>query len=205
MASSYYPRRIGYGIGAFFFALIFGIFVLSFFLDDIIRPRIERAMNEKLKGYHTTLPHAHLQLLGGRLTLEGLKIIQEKDPVPPVAHIDKMQFTIQWRELFSGQVVADVLLAGPRIRIDTRQFQAEKTSKTPVRQEGWQEALESIYPFKINRFRINDGDLTYIDANDPRHPLWLEQLSFTADNIRNIHYKANQYPSPITSVTKVFG
>jgi hypothetical protein len=205
MAFSYYPRRIGYGIGAFFLALIFGIFVLSFFLDEIIRPRIERAMNEKLRGYHTTLRHAHLQILGGRLTLQGLKIIQEKDPLPPVAHIDKMQFTIQWRELFSGQVVADVLLAGPKVRIDTRQLQAEKTSKTPVRQEGWQDALENIYPFRINRFRISDGDLTYIDANDPQHPLRLEQLSFTADNIRNIHYKANQYPSPIHAKTKVFG
>src|SRR5208282_4051961 len=85
MAFSYYPRRIGYGIGAFFLAGIFGLFVLSFFLDEIIRPRIERAMNEKLKGYHTTLPHAHLQLLGGRLTLQGLKIIQEHHPSPPVA------------------------------------------------------------------------------------------------------------------------
>lgn len=205
MASTYYRRRIGYGIGAFIFGLIVSVFILSFFLDGIIRPRIERAMNEKLKGYHTTLPHAHLQIIGGRLTLSGLKIIQEKDPIPPVAHIDKMQFRIQWRELFSRHIVADVLLVSPRVRIDTRQFQAEKTSKTPVRQEGWQEALENIYPFKINRFRISDGNLTYIDANDPQHPLRLEQLSFTADNIRNIHYQANQYPSPIHAKTKVFG
>jgi Domain of Unknown Function (DUF748) len=205
MASTYYRRRIGYGIGAFFVVLIVSLFILSFFLDGIIRPRIERAMNEKLKGYHTTLPHAHLQIIGGRLTLRGLKIIQEKDPIPPIAHIDKMQFTIQWRELFSGHVVADVLLVSPRVRVDTRQFQAEKTSKTPVRQEGWQDALENVYPFKINRFRISNGDLTYIDANEPQHPLRLEQLSFTADNIRNLHYKANEYPSRIHAKTKVFG
>ena len=113
MLSNHYGRRIGYGIGVFFVALIAGLFVLSFFLDGIIRPRIEKAMNEKLKGYHTTLPHAHLQILGGRLTLRGLKIIQENHPTPPVAQIDTMQFTIQWRELFTGHVVADVLLVRP--------------------------------------------------------------------------------------------
>ena len=61
-----------------------------------------------------------------------------------------MQFTIQWRELFSGHVVADVLLVRPKVRIDTAQFQAEKQDKVPLRQKGWQDALENIYPFKIN-------------------------------------------------------
>ena len=202
---STYTRRIGYSIGGLFVALLVGAFVLSFFLDGIIRPRIERAMNEKLKGYHTTLPHAHLQLIGGRLTLRGLRIIQEKAPRPPVAHIDKMQFTIQWRELFSGHVVADVLLVRPQVHVDTRQFEAEKTSRVPVRKEGWQDALANVYPFKINRFRISDGDLTYIDANDPQRPLHVEDLNFTADNIRNLHYKSDQYPSRIRATATVFG
>ncbi len=162
-------------------------------------------MNEKLKGYHTSLPHAHLQIIGGRLTLSGLKIIQEKDPTPPIAHIDTMQFTIQWRELFTGHVVADVLLVRPRVRADTRQFQAEKSNKVPVRQEGWQEALENIYPFKINRFRISDGDLVYIDADEPKRPLHIEHLYFSADNIRNLHYRSDEYPSPIHVKAVVFG
>ncbi len=126
-----------------------------------------------------------------------LKIIQEKDPTPPVAHLDEMQFTIQWRELLTGHVVADVLMARPKVRVDTRQFEAEKTNQVPVRQEGWQDALENIYPFKINRFRITDGDLVYIDANDPTRPLHLQHLYFSADNIRNLHYKSDEYPSPI--------
>jgi hypothetical protein len=204
MVSSHYGRRIGYGIGVFFLALIAGLFILSFFLDGIIRPRIERAMNEKLTAYHTTLPHAHLQILGGRLTLSGLKIIQEHHPTPPVAHIEKMQFTIQWRELFSGHVVADVLLVRPKVRINTAQFQSEKKDKVPLRQKGWQDALDSVYPFKINKFRIRDGDVTYIDANDPQRPLHLTQLSFIADNIRNLHYKENEYPSPIHVSAVVF-
>jgi len=204
MAFNRYSRRVGFGIGGFFLALIFGLFILSFFLDGIIRPRIERAMNEKLKGYHTTLPHAHLQILGARLTLRGLKVIQEKKPTPPVAVVDRMQFTIQWRELVAGHIVADVLLVRPTVRIDTAQFQAEKKDKVPLRQKGWQDALESVYPFKINKFRIIDGDVTYVDANDPQRPLHVKNLYFTADNIRNLEYKGNEYPSPIQVTAVVF-
>jgi len=204
MSPSNYGKRIGFGFAAFIVVLLVGVFISSFFLDGFIRPRIERAMNEKLIGYHTTLPHAHLQIIGGRLTLRGLKIIQEKKPTPPVAVVDKMQFTIQWRELFGGHVVADVLLADPIVRIDTAQFKAEKQDKVPLHKKGWQAALENVYPFKVNRFRITNGDVNYIDANDPQRPLHLQHLYFTADNIRNIHAKENEYPSPIQVRGAVF-
>ncbi len=203
MASNGY-RRVGYAISVFFVALIVGLFILSFFLDGIIRPRIETAMNEKLKGYHTTLPHAHLQIVGGRLTLRGLRIVQQHHPTPPVASIARMQFTIQWRELFAGHLVTDVLVTRPTVRIDTAQFQAEQKDKIPLRQKGWQDALQNVYPFKVNRFRISDGDVTYIDANDPKRPLHLEHLSFTADNIRNLHYPTDEYPSSIRVSAMVF-
>jgi hypothetical protein len=42
------------------------LFVVSFFLDDIIRARTQAAMNQRLKGYHVALGRAHLQLVGGR-------------------------------------------------------------------------------------------------------------------------------------------
>ena len=32
-------------------------------------------MNRKLKGYHVTLGHAHLQLIRLRLTLRGLVVV----------------------------------------------------------------------------------------------------------------------------------
>ena len=173
MSSTNYGRRIVRGVGLILLGLIVGVFILSFFLDEIISPAHRARDERETNGYHTTLPHAHLQLLGGRLTLRGLKIIQEHHPTPPVAHVETMQFRIQWRELLTGHVVADVLLVRPHVRIDTAQFQAEKQSNVPLRQKGWQDALENVYPFKINKFQIRDGDVVYVDANDPHHPLHL--------------------------------
>jgi hypothetical protein len=78
------------------------LFIASYFLDDIIRARTQAAMNQKLKGYHVALGHAHLQLVGGRLTLSEIKIIQQAHPRPPIAEIATMRFRIEWKELLGG-------------------------------------------------------------------------------------------------------
>jgi hypothetical protein len=185
-------------------ASVVALFIVSFFLDDIIRARTQATMNQKLKGYHVALGHAHLQLVGGRLTLSEIEIIQQAHPRPPIADIEMMRFHIQWKELLSRRVVADVLLWCPELHIDRTQFAAEKKDRVPLKQKGWQEALESAYPFKINRFIIEDGDIVYIQ-NTVSPPLHVARLNFTTDNIRNIHAPNNTYPSKLHADLVIFG
>jgi len=200
---AYRRHRVLFWMGGFCGCLITALFIASFFFDDIIRIRTQAAMNRKLSGYHVALDHAHLQLVGGILTLKGLRIIQLAHPHPPVADIMMLRFHIQLKELFSRRLVADVRLHRPRIHIDQTQFVSEKNSKVPLRQKGWQDALEAAYPFKINRIAIDDGDVVYIqDTVNP--PLHLAGLSFTADNIRNIHAPDNDYPSRFHASLVIF-
>ncbi len=183
--------------------LILAIFIASYFLDPIIRSRVENTMNEKLVGYHTSLARAHLQLLNGSLTLSGLLVKQNKHPSPPVADLPVMGFHIQWSELVLGRVVADVVLDSPHVHINLTQLRTESADPVPLSQKGWQDAVQSVYPFKINRFRIRDGEATYIDT-DPNNPLYLKNISLRADNIRNIRSQHQLYPSPFHASAVVF-
>jgi hypothetical protein len=193
-ARAYRKHRLLFWSGGIFAMLILALFIASFFLDDMIRARTQVAMNQNLKGYHVALAHAHLQLVGGILTLNGLKVLQQAHPHPAVVDVAMMRFHIQVKALFSRRVVADVLLSHPKVHIDQTQLVAQKKDKVPLRQKGWQDALEAAYPFKINRFTIENGDVVYIqDAVNP--PLHLAKLNFTTDNIRNIHAPNNIYPS----------
>jgi hypothetical protein len=201
---AYREHRVLFWVGGIFAALVVALFIASFFLDDIVRARTQAAMNQKLKGYHVALAHAHLQLVGGILTLNGLKLTQQAHPHPAVADFPMMRFHIQVKELFSRRVVADVLLSHPKIHIDQTQLVAEKKSSVPLRQKGWQDALEAAYPFKINRFTIEDGDVVYIQ-NAVNPPLHLAKLNFTTDNIRNIHAPNNVYPSRFHANLVIFG
>lgn len=183
--------------------LVVAVFIASYLLDPILRTRLEGAMNERLIGYQTRLGRAHVQLLSGTLTLSGLVVSQNAHPTPPVAVLPQMKFSIQWRELLSGRIVADLLLTHPNVHINLTQLRAEKADPVPLSKKGWQDAVEAIYPFKINLLRIENGEATYIDT-DPQRPLHLSAISIRADNIRNIHYKGDIYPSPFHADSIVF-
>jgi hypothetical protein len=184
-------------------ALLIAIFVFSYFIDPIVRARVEITMNRELHAYHTQLARAHLQLLGGSLTLKGLTISQNAHPEPPVAKIEQLQLQIQWHELLFGHVVANVLLQHPALHINLTQLREQRAGKVSLRQVGWQEALQKIYPFKINRLEIPDGEVVYEDT-DPTHPLHLKKLRFVADNIRNFHPPDATYPSTIHAEAIIF-
>ncbi|MFZ0676239.1 DUF748 domain-containing protein [Candidatus Binatus sp.] len=195
--------RVAGWIVAALVVLVFAVFVASYFLDPIVRSRVENTMNQKLVGYHTRLGHAHLQLLSLTLILNDLVVKQNAHPSPPVADFPQMTFDVQWRELVLGRVVGQVLLNHPHVHINLIQLEAQNASKVPLRKEGWQEAIQSVYPFKINLFRVEDGGATYIDT-DPDRPLYLKDIELRADNIRNIRSKDQRYPSPIWAKSTVF-
>lgn len=177
--------------------------VTPFFIDPIIRSSVERNMNERLKGYETHVAGAHLKLFDGELSLRDVTLIQKAHPRLPVGCFPVMSIEIQWSELFIGHIVADLLLFHPRLRIDLTQLRTEEHDKVPLSKKGWQDAIESIYPFRVNRLTVDDADVTYVDT-DPKRPLRLEHLYIMAGNIRNLRTPDAVYPSPITAETAVF-
>jgi hypothetical protein len=179
-------------------------YIASFFLDEPLRRTTERKVNRDLKGYQVKIPVLHVQLIGLSLTLKGLTIIQEAHPNPPVAYFPYLKASIHWREILSGKLVAEFDLRQPNLHINLPQLEHETANKTPVKKRGWQQAVEDIYPLKINLLNISDASITYIDQ-DPKRPLVLSHLNITADNIRNIHLPDKVYPSPFHLDTVIFG
>ncbi len=190
--------------GVIIVLVLIGLFIGSFFLDGFLRPRLEARMNTSLNGYKVTLGHAHLQLLGLRLTLKRLIVVQDAHPSPPVAEIQSIRFHVYWTALISGHVLANVSIWNPQFHINLPQLATEVHSETPLRKRGWQDALESVYPFKINRLAIHDGDIVYIDTQDPK-PLHVANLNFITNNIRNIKEPNNVYPSSFFGNMEIFG
>jgi Domain of Unknown Function (DUF748) len=196
--------RVAVWTGVIIVLILIGLFIGSFFLDGFLRPRLEARMNTSLKGYHVTLGHAHLQLISLRLTLERLIVLQNAHPSPPVAKFPLIRFHLHWAELIHGHILASVGMWNPQIHINLPQLVTEARSKTPLRKRGWQDALASVYPFKINRLAVHNGDIVYIDTQDS-HPLHLANLNFITDNIRNIEEPNNVYPSSFSGSMVIFG
>lgn len=194
-------RLRGVGIAAAALLVLFGA---SYLLDEPLRGYMEKKINAPLRGYSVRLSGAHFQPIGFALTLKGVTVLQQANPDPPIARFPALRFDIYLREILRGKVVAEAALERPEVRIDLRQYRVEAKSPIPLKELGWQQAVEAIYPFKINVVTIRDGALTYIDQ-DPRKPLRLTRLNLKANNIRNIRLPENVYPSSFRMETAIFG
>lgn len=180
------------------------LYIASYFIDEPLRRITEQKVNRDLKGYSVRIPELHLQLIGLSLTLKGLTITQQAHPNPPVAYFPYLKASVHWREILSGKLVGELDIDRPRLNINLPQLESEVASKVPMKKKGWQQAVEDIYPLKINLLEITDGNITYIDQ-DPNRPLVLSHLNITADNIRNIHLPDKVFPSPFHLDTNIFG
>jgi len=185
-------------------ALIFLLYCASFFLDGPLRSITEEKMNRDLKGYSVRLPGLHIQLIGLSVTLKGLNISQQAHPDTPFIEIPVLKASIHWSGILSGRLVAEFRLNQPKININLQQLRQEAANKVSIKERGWQQVVEDIYPLKINSLKINDASITYIDQ-DPKRPLILRHFNLQAINIRNIHLPDQVYPSTFHLDTAIFG
>jgi uncharacterized protein involved in outer membrane biogenesis len=148
----------------------------SFFIEEPLRGHMERALNAELQGYTVRLAAIAFHPVGFSITLKDLTIAPNAHPQLPVAQFSQLHASVHWQALLHGRLLADFVLRQPHVRIDHTQLQQEASKKVSLKDEGWQQALEAIYPLKINHFRIENGDLTYID-DDPKRPLHISQLN----------------------------
>jgi hypothetical protein len=185
-------------------ALAVLLFAASFFVDEPLRRSIERRMNDRLEGYDVRLPKLHVRVFSLSIAIDGLIVRQKAHPEPPVLRIERLTTSVHWRALLSGRLVADVLLERPRVDLDLVQLRQEVKDGVPVNERGWQEALQEVTPLKIDLFRVEDGTVTYVDA-DPAHPIRMTSLRILANDIRNVQSKPQVYPSPIHAEATLFG
>ena len=99
------------------------------------------------------------------LEIQRLTMIQTDHPDPPVAEIPRWVLSIQWSQIFSGVLVSDYLVSRPILHITLPQAKQELQEEVPIHEKGWREAVYSFYPLKINEFKIEDADVTYVDQD----------------------------------------
>jgi hypothetical protein len=196
-------RKPAIWVGSALLVLLVLVVAASFLLDHPLRRRMEADLNSRLKGYSVRIGRLDFHPFGFSLDLENSTIYQNEHPDPPIATIANLTASVHWKALLFGRLVADLEVDDPHVHIDLSQFTQEAKDEIPIKDKGWQDAVQAIYPLKINRFRIHNGDLTYADRG-PFKPLHIAKIEFVAENIRNVESAAGSYPSPVRVEGVVF-
>src|SRR5262249_57980375 len=82
-----------------------GVLVAYTFLDEPLRRYTEAKMNARLEGYSVSIGKLHFSPVNFSLDLRNLVIVQNAQPDPPVANIERLYASVHWRALLAGRVV----------------------------------------------------------------------------------------------------
>jgi len=197
-----WTRRVAWA-GLVVVLLVIAGAAVSVLVEEPLRQRIESEMNRRLDGYTTRIGRLDFHPLGFAIDFEDLDVIQNAHPDPPVARIGRITASVHWRALLRGGLVADFEVVKPALHINLAHVRREASDERRIEKRGWQEALQAMYPLKINQFRIREGQLTYVDQG-PFKPLRLSTINARATNIRNISSRERVYPSELWLETVVF-
>jgi hypothetical protein len=180
------------------------VWILSYMMDGPLTRYMQRAVNQRLKGYSTSVRRAHFNPFALSVTLYDVGLVQDAHPDPAIARFPYVWADLEWSSLLHLRLVAKFDFTDPVLYVDRNHLEQEAKDPTPVQEHGWEEALEAIYPFKMNLFRVRNGAVTYVERGGTR-PLELKRLNIEAHNIRNVRSPDREYPSGVHAETIVFG
>ncbi|MBN1545052.1 MAG: DUF748 domain-containing protein [Syntrophaceae bacterium] len=178
--------------------IVLALSVADALLAGPMRNWAERTMNSKLNGYTVSIARVRPHLWRLAFDLEGLVLVQDAHPDPPVADFGTMKFSMVVVELLRLKVAGDLIIERPALHINLAQILEEARTYVSLKDRGWQSAVESIYPIKLNRVKVQDGSLLYLSSRTAGKPLRLSRVFMVINNVRNIAAVKGTYPSPVT-------
>lgn len=173
-------------------------------LERPLRTWAEKTMNARLQGYTVKITRINLHLWRLAMEVNGLTVVQNSHPESPVADIGALKFTVLWGQLLHLKVAGDLTIVRPNLHINLTQLQEEARSDVSLKDRGWQDAVEAIYPLKLDEVKVTDGALLYLSAVPSAKPIRLTKLYLTAHDVRNIRSAKGTFPSPVHVEAVVF-
>ncbi|MFO1501211.1 MAG: DUF748 domain-containing protein [Verrucomicrobiota bacterium] len=160
---------------------------------------LQRYVNRTLDRhpeYGGQIGQVHIHLLRGAYSIEHVEIVKKTGQVPvPFLSARTVDFSVHWRELFHGSVVAQIQV--DRAQLNFVKGRTKEDSQTEI-QKSWTALLQDLYPFQINRCEIRDSQVWYHDFySNPQVHVYLTNMLLVATNLSNVRDTRQELPAAI--------
>ena len=200
-------RSVLFKIAAGLVALIVVLMALGglagIVLDKPLRGYLESQLNARVDGYQFSIGELDVRPFSLAIELKDVTVRQREHPEPPIAQFSRWYAGLERFALLRGRVVSNQVLERPVVHVTLPQAKEEVKDIRDTKEEReragkgkWQEAVQAVYPFTINRFEVKDGELSYRDRS-LRRPLRLSGIQLDMGNISNARAEGTEYPSEI--------
>ncbi len=159
--------------------------------------------------YSGSISGVDIHLIQGGYVLQNLKIFKI-DGVEKIPFIDipATDLSIEWKSIFNGTIVGEVIFIDPNIRfIGGDKIEGNKKSIPQTGEDvDWTIPISRLTPFKINTIEIKNGSIFFFDfSTKPEVDIQLKQLHLLATNLNNAEERTNALPSKVIATAVSIG
>jgi hypothetical protein len=160
-------------------------------LPFAVESYVNRQLNQS-GDYGGRIGRIDIQLWRGQYRIHGVQIFKrnggDQTPLFAAARLD---LSVEWRELFHGAVVGQVTMVQPQLN-----FEETQTGEN----ESWDQILGSLFPFKLNRMEVKDGQIHFRNPHsNPPVDIFLRDVSVIATNLSNSRDIKGELPAGVTA------
>lgn len=159
----------------------------------------------QLEGYRGHIEDVDLALIRGAYNIDNI-YINEYDSATgketPFLAASSIDLSVEWRALFNGSLVGQVLVNDPVVRFTRKRVEPDEVQKDST---DFRQVLEDLMPLKINRLEFRNGELQYIDqTSNPPVNISMTDVNVVALNLRNSYDSAETLPAKIDARATVY-
>jgi len=149
----------------------------------VLQRYVNHVLNE-IPGYRGDIGTVNLKLWRGAYQIQDLRLQKTTGKVPvPFFEAKTVDLMIEWRELFHGAIVGQVTLYEPKLNYV--EGPDEASSQTNI-DNSWQASATELFPLRINRFRLVDGEIHFRNFHtQPKVDVFLKDVQAEARNLKN--------------------
>jgi hypothetical protein len=177
--------------------------VIRIALPSTVKAYVNHELNTA-HDYSGRIGSINMALWRGGYRIHQIHILKKSGNVQlPLFSAPEVDLSIEWRELFHGSIVGEIVLRQPKLNFVSG---PDPDQKQTGADERWDKIIESLFPFKLNRIEILNGEIHFQNPSaKPPVDIYLSQLSVTVTNLTNSRNLKQKLPSGLIASGSTIG
>jgi hypothetical protein len=190
-------------VGALIIVVVL-LVVFRLLLPTIVLKYANKTLAE-MDGYRGHVKDIDIALLRGAYTLDSIYLNKHDsatDKQTPFFAAKKVDLSVEWKALFKGELVGEMIFESPMIR-----FTKDKVEPKDVRKDSsdFEKLQDDFMPLRVNRVQITNGRIQYIDRNaHPPVDIQMTNAEVLATNLRNSYDSSSLLPASFRMTANMY-
>jgi hypothetical protein len=176
-------------------ALVIALLAVRLVLPYAIQSWVNHLINQS-QTYTGKIGDVKLRLWRGGYRIQQIQILRKSGQTSiPLFSAPEVDLTMEWREIIHGSFVGTLDLHQPRVN-----FAISTNHEENGQNEPWGKFLQRLFPFKLNRVEITDGEIHLQNPTaEPPYDVYLRRIFATATNLTNDRNLKQALPSGLAA------